>query len=110
MEAPSEDIINDDDALDGWILYQNDKNNKEKQKKQISEKFGLDKKRGDEVFIMTNDKKETKAIYSLNDPNTNRDIKNMIKITKEKGEVDWTELPHVQKQIKEELRKQGKIK
>lgn len=110
MEAPAEEIINDDDALDGWILYQNEKNNKEKKKKQISERFGLDKKRGDEVFLITKDKTEAKSIYGLNDANTNKDIKNMMKISNEKGKVDWTELPHVQRQIKDELRKQGKIK
>lgn len=103
MEAPSEDIISDDDALDGWILYQNHKSETERKKKQISDKFGLDKKQAGEVFLLTNNSTERQEIYALNDTQTNRDIKEMIDITKTKGKVNWTDLPHVQREIKQQL-------
>lgn len=105
FEAPAEEIIADDDALDGWILHQNDKNDKEKKKKQISEKFGLDNKRGDEVFVMTQDRNEKKAIHGLNDTQTNRDIKQTIQMAQGDKTVDWTQLPHVQREIKQQVMK-----
>lgn len=104
LDAPSSEVMEDDDALDGWILYQNDKNEKEKKKKHISDKYGLDKKQGDEVFIMTNDQNESNAIFDLNDANTKRDIATARKIIQEKGNVKEVDLPHVQRKLKEKLR------
>ena len=101
MECPSEEVLTDDDALDGWIFYQNDKNEKEKKKKQISEKFKLDDKKAGEVFLVTKNKKE---IYNLNDNQTNRDIKEMIDITQKNGTVKWADLPHVKRDLQQQLR------
>lgn len=103
MEAPTEEIIEDDDALDGWILFQQDKSNKEKQHKQISDKYNLHDKKGNEVFILTNNEEERQSIYNLNDRQANKDIKEMINIAKEKGHVKWTELPHIQRDIKNQI-------
>lgn len=103
MEAPSDDIIEDDDALDGWILFQNHKIESERKKQQISDKFGLDKKKAGEVFLLTKDNNEKEEIYGLNDPQTNRDIKEMIDITKKEGKVSWTDLPHVKREIQQQL-------
>jgi hypothetical protein len=103
MEAPSDEIMMDDDALDGWILYQNHKNETEKKKQQISDKFSLDKKRAGEVFLLTNNSDERQEIYGLNDTQTNKDIKEMIEITQKEGKVNWTDLPHVKREIKQQL-------
>jgi hypothetical protein len=103
MEAPVEEIMDDDDALDGWILYQNHKNDTERKKKQISDKFGLDKKQAGEVFLLTNNSDERQEIYGLNDSQTNKDIKEMIEITQKEGKVNWTDLPHVKREIQQQL-------
>lgn len=103
IEPPTEDIIADDDALDGWILYQNDKTEKEKKRKHIENKFGLKNKKGSEIFLLSNNEEEVKEIYSLNDIQTNKDIQNMIKVTQTKGSVQWSELPHVQRDIKQQI-------
>lgn len=103
MEAPAEEIMDDDDALDGWILYQNHKSESERKKKQINDKFGLDKKKAGEVFLLTNNNEEREEIYGLNDDQTNRDIKEMINITQKEGKVNWVDLPHVKREIKQQL-------
>ena len=108
MECPSEDILNDNDALDGWIYYQNDKSEKEKKRKHISDKFGLDKKQAGEVFVISSDADERKSIYELNDPQTNKDIKNMTRLAKEKGNIDWAELPHVKRDLRQQILENGK--
>lgn len=108
MEAPSEDIISDDDALDGWILYHNKKNETEKNKKYLSDKYGLDNKNAGELFVITTDKEEAKAIMGLNDVQTKKDIKEMIKISNEKGSVNWSELPHVRRDLQSQVRTRNK--
>ena len=109
MDVPSEDIIADDDALDGWILYQNKKNEQEKNKKYLVDKYGLDKKNAGEVFVITQDKHEKKAINDLNDVQTKKDINNMIKISNEKGDVNWVDLPHIRRDLQQQIRaKNGK--
>lgn len=104
-EAPNEDIINDDDALDGWILYQNDKQEKEKAKQHIDNKYGLSNKNAGEIFIVTNDQAERKSIYELNDTQTNQDIKNMIELTNHRGQINWIDLPHVKRNLQQQSRK-----
>ena len=104
LEAPIEEVVNDDDALEGWLLYQNDKAVKEKKQKMITEKYGLDKKDVGEVFVMTNNKEETKEIYSLNDTQTNRDIKNMTKLATSNIDktIQWSEVPHVKRELQQQ--------
>lgn len=99
MEAPSEDVINDNDALDGWILYQNDKIEKEKKKKQISDRYDLENKKGNEIFILTKDKEESRTIFGLNDNQTKKDIRTANKLVDEKGTVKETELPHIKREL-----------
>ena len=65
-ESPPDNIIEDDDALDGWLVRQ--KRDREKEQNQYKQD-GLDNKHpgADEVFIITNSKEETKEVYDLND-------------------------------------------
>lgn len=103
MEAPSSDIIDDDDALDGWILYQNNKNEKEKKKKQISDRYDLNNKKGDEVFILTKDKKEMNTIFGLNDNQTRKDLLLANKLIDEKGTIKEADLPHVKRELRNKM-------
>jgi hypothetical protein len=101
-ECPNDEIIADFDALDGWLLHQQEKMEKEKKKQAISDKYGLDKQNGSEVFLVTDSVEETKEIYSLNSREDNYNIKTMHQAVKEKGEMKWSEVPHVQRQLKQE--------
>lgn len=101
LEAPEEEIINDDDALDGWMLYQHEKAIKEKKQKHITEKYGLNNKNGQEVFILANNQEEAKEIFSLNDRTTMREIKEMKQVVNKSDElINWAELPHVKRELK----------
>lgn len=104
MEAPSEDIIADDDALDGWILHQHEKSEREKKKKEISDRYNLDKHNGNEIFLLTNDKEETKTILNLNDVEAKNNIKEMIQFANKNNEpVRWAEIPHVKRDLKQQI-------
>lgn len=109
-ECPSEEIIDDDDALDGWMLYQNDKREKEKKKQQIEDRLNLGNKRADEVFLMSHSKEDTKDIYSLNDPNAKANIKEVIATAQKDKTTDWVDLPHIQRQLRQQTNEMIKQK
>ena len=101
-ECPSEEIINDSDALDGWMLYQHDKTQKEKKKQQLEERLGSQKNKNgvNELFVITNNQEEANEIFNLNDTNIKKDINEIRKIAQTGKEVNWVELPHVQRDLK----------
>jgi hypothetical protein len=103
-ECPSEEILDDDDALDGWFLYQNRKAEKEKKKNAILGKVRGNIKDAGEVFLVTDDLKETKDIYELNDPTNRRNIKEMVSLAKQKEDlnVNWNELSFVQRDLRQQ--------
>lgn len=55
-ECPSHAVIEDDDALDGWFLFQN----------QDRKKHSIPSKPGQETFIFAEDQDEANAIYATN--------------------------------------------
>lgn len=106
-EAPTEEIIEDDDALDGWFLHQKEKSKQEKTKNQVLDRIGGNSKinKSGEVFVITNDQQEFRTINNLNDPKTKQDIAKTRQIAKQKGSVSWTDLDHV---IQDKMREDGK--
>jgi hypothetical protein len=56
MDCPSEDVINDDDMLDGWFIDQKNKREKESKKDIISDKIKSGKiNNSNHVFVVAND-------------------------------------------------------
>lgn len=115
-ECPDDDVLKDDLALDGWILYQKDKISKEKKKQEIIDKVGdtgnkhhkNNKDYINETFIITNDSNEAKDIFSLNDMTTRHDILATQKIVSEKGSLPWSEAMHFKRHINTELNRKAK--
>ena len=102
QESPSEDIIKDDDALDGWFLHQNRKAEKEKKKNAILGKVGDKNKNKDEIFLITNDAKESQEIFSVNDDKGKQQIQEMIAASQQK-ETKWQDLNFVKENVKQEI-------
>jgi hypothetical protein len=68
MECPTDDVIEDDDSLDGWLIIQRRKREQEQKKLSAENVIGNSKiNNADEVFIMT-DPSSTKDIDGLNNP------------------------------------------
>jgi len=101
MESPSEEIIQDNDALDGWMIHQNRKIEKDKKKQAIEDKYGLNNKRGDEVFILTDSVEETKEIFALNDPQAKFRLNQIKQISKEGKETKWQDVPFVKQELQQ---------
>lgn len=82
-ECPSEDVISDDDKLDGFLIYQSEKNKQDKPKyglTNLSDKY-------DEVYITASSQEEANSIYSQNSPEAVRMLKQRAHVLKGKEEV-----------------------
>ena len=76
MECPSKTVIEDDDMLDGWLIYQSRR--REKERANTSGKKDSNVK-GDEVFLFADNEQDAKRIYELNDSQGKANIKSLEK-------------------------------
>ena len=64
-ESPPEEVVKDDDMLDGWLISQHREAEDNKKKKGADEQSSGVK--GNEVFIFADSPKDASRIYSMND-------------------------------------------
>lgn len=100
-ESPTEKIIEDDHALDGWMIKQ--RREREKQKKQ-QEVNALTKNpkiaNAQEVFVMARDQEAANEIYNLNNPLARKTINDRNRqISEADGELDFRQLADVKQDI-----------
>lgn len=72
-ECPTDDVIEDDIALDGWFVFRRRKSIEEKKKQSAESKFNNNG--AAENFIMANSPEEVRAIYEMNSAEGKREIK-----------------------------------
>ncbi len=97
-KCPHEDILEDSDALDGWVLFQNQEFEKDKKKQAIE--TGIKDKSAGEVFVMTKSAQEIKEVMGLNDPLTRRQINKTVEhANNTKGDTKWQDIPGMKEQI-----------
>lgn len=101
MECPSEDIINNDYALDGWIIKQNKKYESQKKQAKISEMIGNPK--GNEVFVMVDpeDMESRQAIYDMNSTSSKYIIKQREAYLSQHKSCDLVNLPDHQNSLRQ---------
>lgn len=105
-ESPDQSVIDDDDMLDGWMIYQKRKteeNNKEKNATSLTNKH----KKANEIFVVAG-KEDAKEIRQLNSGDSLRKIQQRANVISKNKEVNEFDLPDVQQSIK--LRENTKIK
>lgn len=66
IDCPTDNIINDDDLCDGWLILQKSKSEKDKQDRQTSESLGK-MKDANEVFIPVKSAEDRKRVAGMND-------------------------------------------
>ena len=96
MESPSDDVIKDDDMLDGWFIKQKRDREKKQKEQALDDKFGKFKDQdGQELFIATRPE-DVQDVYNMNDAKGKGTIKSRNKQIKEQGEVKHAHLRDVQ--------------
>jgi hypothetical protein len=97
-ECPAEAVIDDDDALDGWMIVQKRKVEKAKKQQSIDEMNPNLKKAG-EVFLFGQNSTEVEEIMSLNSPEALHKMKEKISFINKVGSVDDSSLPDVKREL-----------
>jgi hypothetical protein len=99
-ECPPNNIIDDDDAFDGWLIFQKRENEKNKNKQRTEKMLGNKLNKAGEVFLMAHNKEEAQSIYNLNDPlaqNTIKERNNVI--LNSSSDIKENNLPDVQRNL-----------
>lgn len=88
LDCPTNDVIEDDDMLDGWFIIQGKKRDKERAEKEFENNVKSDKiKNASEVYVVANNKKDKDRIDGMNSVH-GQAIKNQrMSLIKRKGSV-----------------------
>jgi hypothetical protein len=98
MDCPSDEIIKDDIAIDGWFLEQNKKREQEQLKEKAESKLSKTKGGGD-LFLMAHNKEEVDNIISMNTPQGKQTLKSLANDLNNKGDLQESQLTHVKNNI-----------
>ena len=97
MDCPDDDVVEDDDLLDGWFIVQRKKRESEKAESDFDNSTKNSKiKNSSEIFMVSSGKKETEKIESLNDINAKMVKKQRMAMTKHQGGAKASEFPDAQ--------------
>ena len=101
-DAPSDDVFDDDDMFDGWMLIQQ-KDAKKKKEQKLAD--SLADKKGDEIFMMANSRGDADRVYNVNDHQSRMTIKTRENQIKRAGgeTLQEDELLDVKMKIQREL-------
>lgn len=105
-ECPPENIIDDEDALDGWMIVQKRKHEQSKTKNKAQNMLGSKKmQNANEVFFMSNSPEETAEIMKANDHLGLHKMKEKFVAVKSAGdsELQEAQLPDVQRDLLNQL-------
>lgn len=104
-ECPMDDIIIDDDALDGWMILQKRENLKQKQEKGVDTMLSDKIKNSSEIFLMAPNKDQANSIRELNSEQSLRRLQQKVDfVTSSEGPVKESQLPDVKQQIIEHIK------
>jgi len=112
-DCPPDEVFEDDDVFDGWMISERRKMEEEKKKRRTEKSLPGKLDKAQEVFLMAGSKEEAENIYDLNDHENRQIIKErnqFIQYSNKKGdkEIAVTKLPDIQRDIitqSNELRK-----
>jgi hypothetical protein len=104
-DCPPNEVIDDDIAMDGWMIHQSRKRKEEDKDRQ---KENLLTTKAKEVFIPVKNQQEQKEILSLNNAHGKSVISSIKKDVEERGVLNEMELTHVRQEIQMEANKRRK--
>lgn len=103
-ECPDKDIIEDDDALEGWMIYHQRQNKKEKKEKGVNSMLSGKVGRSQEVFLMAGNKDQKEDILGLNSVESNmKRQQKLATVFSSETPLKDAELPDVKNSIRKQL-------
>lgn len=84
-ECPTEDVIKDDDMLDGWFIIQRQNQEAEKNKVEMEKRTNSKIANSDEILVMASTNKEASTIHSMNSIHSDTIRKQRLATARKKG-------------------------
>lgn len=107
LERPSENIIQDNIALDGWAIVQQRKRASEEKERQVDSMLSDKTKSAGELFLPARNKEEVKEILDLNNQQGKAKLKSLSNDLKTKGSVSASQLTSTRQEIQMQANKQA---
>ena len=98
-DKPSDDIIEDDIALDGWSISQRRKRQEEEKKKSAEKMLPENMRNAGEIFIPARNAKEASDIMSLNSQEGLHKIKSLRRDLDREGAVEESQLTSTRREL-----------
>lgn len=98
-ESPSDEITNDNDALDGWLLLQREENLKKTKENASKKKYSSKLDKCDEVFVLVNNKEEADRVLSMNNAYSKRVMNQRLNEVSKRGEVNYHNFEDVRQDL-----------
>ncbi len=93
-ECPPQKVVDDDDVLDGWMISQRRKREKELKNRQADDVIGNDKIRdSSEIFIPVKTREDFEEVVGLNDFEATMKKRERMALLNKKGQVSEAEMP-----------------
>lgn len=102
-KRPIDEVVQDDDMLDGWMIIQRREREREISELKVQDKFGGKLANSDEIFLPASNIDEYHAINDLNDVNAQMIKKQRMEVIKQKGEAEDVDFPDRQLQMRRDL-------
>jgi len=111
MECPSDDVINDDDMLDGWFIIQRKKQESDRAESELESRVGNEKiSNAQEVFVMAQTQDDANSINSVNTLQSQMVKKERMEIMRSKGQVKDLDFKDQQRKMTQKSNEQFKGK
>ena len=98
-ECPDDEVIDDDDLFDGWMIHQRREREGDKKKKSIEASINEKQKNAQELYVVAPDTKEANKINELNTPAAKNTRKRRDINLRKKGTLREAELPDKKQEI-----------
>ena len=88
MDCPNQDVITDDDMLDGWFLIQKNKQDKQRAESELENSTTNPKiANSDEIMLMAHSQKDADRINDANSMSAQRTKRQRMKVLQQQGEA-----------------------
>jgi len=105
-DCPSDEVINNDDLFDGWIIHTNKEYEKQKKERENEKRFDKHPNAG-EVFIPVRSKDEADQVVNMNDTRGKIVQKKINELVVSKGQAHDLEVPEVLLEHKMKSKQKG---
>jgi hypothetical protein len=110
MDCPSDDVIKDDDILDGWFLMQQQKRDKEKAEAEFESTANSKISNSDEIFMMAGSQEQADKIESINSLSGKMRKKERLAVIQNKGSAEQHDFRDERLKLRQQSNQQFKDK